>query len=73
MFLMSTGQLSITKRSIEEGDVISLLAGSDWPVIFGRDGEQRRYVGTALVPGVLLGEVWRRDANTDEMDTFILI
>lgn len=69
----TTGQLGVAYGFIRLGDTIALLAGSDVPVVLRKEAENWHYLGPAYVYGISNGEAWPQDANTDEMDTFVLI
>jgi hypothetical protein len=73
LFSTSSGYLGKTTGYPEQDDTIALLAGSEWPVILRQEGENWRYIGAAYVQGIMNGEAWPRDTNTDDMKTFVLI
>jgi hypothetical protein len=73
LFRTATGHLGRTVAHIEQGDTIALLAGSDWPVILRQQDDIWRFIGPAYITGIMSGEAWPPDTNTDELETFILI
>lgn len=61
---------------VEKGDEIVLLAGSDFPVILRPVlGEEKyyRFIGPAVVHGVMEGEAWPVDVDVDRLPLFILV
>ena len=72
-FQTATGHFGRTIGHIEQGDTIALLAGSDYPAILRQEGKNWRYIAPACIQGIMNGEAWPQDTNTDEMETFILI
>jgi hypothetical protein len=73
MLRTSTGHLGRTYGCLEPGDTIALLAGSDVPVILRPEGENWHFIAPAYVAGIMNGEAWPQDGNTDELETFVLI
>jgi hypothetical protein len=72
LFKTTTGHLGKATGPLEESDTIALLAGSDYPVILRKAGDDWRYLGPAYILGIMKGEGWPQNANTDDMQTFVL-
>lgn len=73
IFRTATGDLGITSARIEQDDTIVLLAGCNWPVILRKDENNWRFIGRAGILGIMQGEAWFGDTNTDDLETFALI
>lgn len=72
LFLTSCGHIGITTGDIENGDKVALLAGSDHPVVLRRNGNTWRCIESSYVHGIMDGEAWPADKNTDQLDVFLL-
>lgn len=73
LFQTAAGYLGMSYGYIEPGHTIALLAGSCFPVCLRKDAENWRYIGPAYIQGIMNGEAWPQDTNTDDLETFILI
>ena len=73
LFQTATGHFCKTIGRIEQGDTIALLAGSDYPAILRQEGNNWRYIAPAYIQGIMNGEAWPQDTNTDDLETFVLI
>ncbi len=74
LFLTETGHLGISQGDLEIEDLVVLLPGSDFPIILRKAGEYYRFMGPAIVAGMMRGEEWPCDGNsTDKLSTFALI
>lgn len=73
LFHTDTGHIGTISATIEQDDEVVLVAGSDWPVVLRQHGDYWHYVGSCRIQGIMDGEAWPRDTNTDDMPTFILV
>ncbi|KAI9697854.1 MAG: hypothetical protein M1820_007641 [Bogoriella megaspora] len=74
LFATAAGHLGTTRGAIIESDGITLLAGCDWPVVVRPEsGGRYRFVGLALVQGLMEGQEWPKDTRVEEMQTFTLV
>ncbi|PSN61994.1 hypothetical protein BS50DRAFT_134816 [Corynespora cassiicola Philippines] len=73
--LFATDQMHLGRAfgAAQEGDKLVLIAGSDLPLVFRRDGENWRYIFSAYVAGIMEGEAWPQDKGVCEMETFVLV
>lgn len=73
VFRTVTGHLGVTRGSVKSGDVVALVAGHERPLILRSDEENWRYVAASVVRGIMNGEERPQNANTDDMETFVLV
>jgi len=55
-FITSAGYMGRSSRNIQKGDLITLIAGVDVPVIIRKEGDLYRIKGPAYVHGIMNGE-----------------
>lgn len=73
LFFTSSGNTGICFADIVEGDVVTLLAGSNVPIILRPSLTEYLYIEPANISGIMDGEAWDRDKKVGSLDTFTLI
>lgn len=74
LFSLNNDYLGYTSDRMGVGDVVALLAGSDFPVILRPRGSEWEYVGAATwMNDIMSGEQWPKDTDLASMETFRLI
>ena len=65
--LMTTesGYLGLVTEAVEEGDVVAVLYGCNFPVVLRRNGDRYWYLGACYIDGMMKGEVVRRKMQGD--------
>jgi hypothetical protein len=44
---------------MQQGDSVTALYGSKWPVILRRQGDEWQFLGAAYIDGIMNGEGWK--------------
>jgi hypothetical protein len=57
-FTISAQYMGKALPSAQEGDVVMLISGVDYPMIARKTGETYRLVSPAYVHGIMYGEKW---------------
>lgn len=73
LFASSMGTFGVTTANVEQGDVIALLTGSNWPVILRPLGGKWRCIGSSHVPAAMKNHSWPPHKGLDNLETFTLI
>ena len=62
IFRTEGGYLGIGPSKLDKGDQVILIAGSDMPFIFRRNGEAMSLIGSAYVHGIMNGEALTQES-----------
>jgi hypothetical protein len=57
-FRLTSGLHEIGETGIRDGDIVALVHGADYPVVFRPRGRHFRFVGCVYVWGAMLGQLW---------------
>jgi hypothetical protein len=72
-FLTTTGLMGIANDMVQEGDLIALLAGGNFPMIIQPDTQHYRLISPSYINGIMQGEAWPGDVPFENMERFTLI
>jgi hypothetical protein len=70
-FITSDGHVGIAESRVQEGDLIALVRGADFPFVLRRNGEEHfSFIGCAYVWGAIRGELWHFGSSSNIKERF---